>query len=463
MQAKYTIALVGRTNVGKSTLFNKLIEENKAIVSDKPNTTRDRNYGSIIWRGESVRVIDTGGLDAFVFLDNAKSDNFIEKQILEQTNASLLEADLVLMVVDMKYGILPQERKLAEILKRIKKPTLLVGNKIDSTKAENEVDQNELLKLNVGMPVFVSGKSGRAAGDLLDEIFKRLAGIKKKASKNVKLAEKITPIKITLIGKPNVGKSSMLNAILGHQQAIVSPIEHTTREPHDVSFNYKEQPFVLIDTAGIRKYAKMKRGIEKFGVEKSLLALQEADVAILVVDVSKPLSSQDNHLAAEIRKSGCGLIIAANKWDLVEAKGTNSTEEFKKIFYASFPFLWWAPIEFVSALTKQRVKNILDESIKISQRRKQELRDSELEVFTKKFIEFFKPIKGRGSKNPRVRSLTQAKTAPPGFVLSIYPGADLNKAYLRYVENQIRKTFDFKGVPMSIYIDKPKKRHSVAY
>lgn len=450
MNNKYTISLIGRTNVGKSTLFNKLVEENKALTSSIPNTTRDRNYGEIIWRGEGIEIIDTGGLDAFDFVGTKKTDANIEEQILEQTYSSFEDADLVLFVVDGKSGILPQEKKIVEILRKIKQPVILVCNKIDSKNIEKDIEMNELLKLNFGEPSYISAKSGRGTGDLLDKIYERLQKVKKKNKKGED--QKTAPTKITLIGKPNVGKSSLLNSILDKKYAITSPMEHTTREPKDALFNYKKQTFTVIDTAGIRKKSNIKKGIEDFGVRRSLETLKEADIAILVVDVSAALSTQDNYLAEEIRKSGCGLIIVANKWDLIKDKKTNTINEYAKIFYDRFPYLWWAPILFTSALKKIRVKDILDLALVITEEKNKMIDREELKKFTKKFIQYHKPTRGKGTRRPRVKDFSQIKTNPPTFILELYPNADLHKSYLKYIENQLRKTFGFKGAPIRIDI-----------
>lgn len=463
MKPKHTIALIGRTNVGKSTLFNKLIEENKALTSAIPNTTRDRNYGEIIWRGEKIKIIDTGGLDAFDFIANAETrrclvsaNASIEEQILEQTYNSFEETNLVLFVINGKDGVLPQEKKIAEVLRKIKQPVILVCNKVDSKNIEQNIDINGILKLNFGEPSYISAKSGRGTGDLLDEVYKKLFKGGKQKSLFPKDAEQkflFPTIKIALIGKPNVGKSSLLNSILDKKYAITSPMEHTTREPKDAVFNYKKNIFTVIDTAGIRKKAHIKKGIEDFGVRRSLETLENADVAILVTDVSADLSTQDNYLAEEVRKSGCGLIIAANKWDLINDKKTNTINEYTKIFYNRFPYLWWAPILFTSALEKIRVKDILDLALDVTQEKNKIIDKEELKKFTKKFIEYHKPTRGKGAAKPRVKDFFQARTNPPTFVLELYPNADLHKSYLKYVENQIRKTFGFKGAPIRIDIE----------
>jgi GTP-binding protein len=470
----YTIALIGRTNVGKSTLFNKLIENNQALTSAQPNTTRDRNYGEVIWRGEKIKIVDTGGLDAFDFINvetgfKPVSTATIEKQILEQTHQACVEADLILFVTDSRDGILPQDKKLAKILKRIsvkdesvpggKKPIILVANKVDSTKLEQSIDLNELQKLNFGDPFYVSAKSGRGTGDLLDHIFKTLKTVKKTKSRKSRQAQKIKPIKLTLIGRPNVGKSSLLNALLDKKHAIISAAEHTTREPQDITFTYKKQPFTIIDTAGIRKKAKIKKGIENFGVQRSLEALKNADVAILVVDINQRLTTQDNYLAQEVRQSGSGLIIVANKWDLIKNKKTNTINEYKNAFYQRFPYLWWAPIIFTSALTKMRVKNILDLAAQINEEKNKTIDQKTIKIFTKKFIEFHKPTRGKGIMRPRIKGFSQIKTNPPTFLLELYPNADLHKSYLKYIENQLRKTYGFNGVPIHIKLEQAKTKH----
>lgn len=460
MSSQHNIALVGLTNVGKSTLFNKLVEKNKALTSEQPNTTRDRNYGIAVWRGSLFRMIDTGGLDAFDFVDQEISEETIEKQILDQTKKSLAEADLIFFVTDGRRDIARQEKELARLVKKQKKPVILICNKIDSTNIENNLDMNQFWQLNLGKPRCVSAKSGRGTGDLLDAAYDLLKNVKKSVSRKVKLAEQLTTIKLALIGKPNAGKSSLVNAILDRQQAIVSPVPHTTREPQEIDFYYKQQPWQIIDTAGIRKRATSGEHLEQFGVTRSLESLKAADIVFLVIDVSKALSVQDSYLANEIKTTGCGLIIVANKWDLITDKSTNTINDYQEMFYHSFPFLHWAPVMFVSALTKMRVKNLLDLATEVNSEKRKVVDPKELKVFTKKFIEYFKPVRAGGKLKPRIKSFTQTASNPPAFTVELYAGADLHESYLRYIENQVRRAFGFVGVPIRIGIKKQKKVHS---
>jgi len=447
------VALIGRTNVGKSTLFNRLIEQYKALVSNQPGTTRDRNFGIVSWRGKKFTLIDTGGLD-LGYLPKTKlpkklrltqkinPDDLIEINIVKQAEIALKQADFILMVVDGKAGIQTEDKTVTNILRKSNKPYLLVVNKVDKKSARDDIWQ--FTKLGLGDPLPVSATNGSGTGDLLDILIKK---IKFQPGRKAPEPESI---KISIMGKPNVGKSSLLNAILGEERVIVTPLPHTTREAQDVEFEYQNHHFTLIDTAGIRRKAKVQKGLEKAGVTDSLLSLKNSDVALLVVETQNPLTVQDAKLAQEIIAAQTGLIIVGNKWDLIEPKDLTSQNKFINYFQKYFPALTWAPIIFVSAKTSQRVKKILDLAIKITESRKKEILEKDLEILLKKAVKKHLPAQAKGKTHPHIYSLKQIGTAPTRFELLIHPKAEIHKSYLRYLENQIRAKWGFRGTPIVV-------------
>jgi len=434
------IALIGRANVGKSTLFNTLGEQKKALVSNVAGTTRDRNYTVINWRGFAFELIDTGGIDIVHPRD-------IEKDIIKQTDFAQQEADLILFLVDLKDGLMPQDKEVAQMIKKSQKPVILVANKADSIKLRNAVA--EFYKLNLGEPLPVSAVNGSGTGDLLDEVIKK---IKTKKITTADTRQLIPDIRIAIIGKPNTGKSTLVNSILGEERVITSPTPYTTRDAQDIVLIYKEQPYILIDTAGIRKKAKIKNKLEKISVNQALASLTLADVTLLLTDVSEPLSQQDKTLADEIGKSHSSIIIVANKWDLVSGKNSQTINKFVDYYRAFFPFLKFAPIIFISALEKQRVKKVLDLAKEIYMERYREITENALDKFFKKIIKLQPPTRGRGAAPPRLYQLKQLGVAPPKFEIIKDYKSYLHESYVRYIEKRLREKFNFLGAPIVISI-----------
>lgn len=436
------IALVGRANVGKSTLFNRLVEKNKAIVSPISGTTRDRNIDKVSWQGKSFILIDTGGLD----IEKNKAGK-IEKNIVKQAYKAIEDADIILFMIDIKEGIMPMDKELArEIIKNGKKDkVVLVGNKADSLKYHQMA--GDLYALNLGDPHMISAANGSGCGDLLDELMAMLPKRKIK----LKPENKKNQVKVAIVGKPNVGKSSILNSILGEERVIVTDIAHTTRESHDIEFSYKENDFVLIDTAGIVRKSKVgHKTLERKSIEKSISTIDQADVVVFVTESQKKIDSIDKKVTQEILESGKSLIIVANKWDLIPDKDTNTINQYVEYYYNQFPYLWWAPIIFVSAKDEVRTRKILDMIIDIQKSKQIQISNSQLDKFLKYQISRHRPSRGRGLKNPYIYKIEQIGINPPRFLVYVNDPVILHFSYLRFLQNNIRTKFNILGTPIQL-------------
>jgi len=451
-----TVALIGRTNVGKSTLFNRLIEERKALTSSIAGTTRDRNIGVANWQGHFFNVVDTGGLD-FEHISKSKlpkklrkikhvdPEDMIETNIVKQANMGIKQADVLILVVDGALGMTTEDRTVVNIARKSGKPTILVVNKVDKRLAEFDIWQ--FAKLGLGEPIAISAISGKGVGDMLDMVVSHLSAEKTKAPQD----PDIEPTHIAIIGKPNVGKSSLLNSLLGEERVIVSSVAHTTRESHDVPFRYRDTDWLLIDTAGIRRQSHVSKGLEKAGVAASVATLRQSDIAILVLDISQPLATQDARLADMITKAGCGLIVVANKWDLIPDKTVTTQREFTTLFRRRWPALHWAPIIFVSAKTGQRVDHILDTALAVRTEQHRKIPATDLEKMLRGAIKHHLPGRAKGTANPHIYALNQVNTAPPRFELLIHPKAEVHFSYLRFLENNLRKYYGFAGTPIVLH------------
>lgn len=451
------IALVGRVNVGKSTLFNKLIEKNKAIVSDIPGTTRTPNEGYIIWRGRYIKIIDTGGL---TFTDTV----LLEDQILLHSKKALEEADIILFVTDAQDGILPQEKELAKILQKIKdKPVLVVANKADSRKKEQSMELQDWMKLGLGEPFTISATNGRNVGDLLDILYSKL-GTAKRRPKKLK-EKKGDVIKISLIGKPNAGKSSLFNKLIGEDKVIVSDIAHTTREPHDTDMVYEytdesnkklSQHITFVDTAGIRRKANVKGNLEGEGVHKSIESVAESDMVLFVIDGSQPISSQDRQLGGLLERRAISVIIILNKWDLTEDNSDERQQFVKKHIQSHFPHIDYAPIVFTSSLTGQNVHKIFPMIMNVWKARHTKIPRYTLDKFIKYVTAQHLPSRGKGTRKPKVIGIKQIDESPPVFEMYIKERTSIHRSYVNYVENKLRGEFDFLGTPIIIKLKKMK-------
>jgi GTP-binding protein len=470
-----TVALVGRVNVGKSTLFNRLIEDDKAIVSPVPGTTRTNNEGVIIWRGKNIRLIDTGGL---TFTDDVP----LEEDILKQSEHAMKEADVILFVADAQDGILPQDRLLAKRMRRIAhKPVIFLANKVDKQSLEYNLNDQEWLKLGMGVPFPVSGANGRNTGDLLDLVYKTLGKAKALPKKITKPKTEI--INISLIGKPNVGKSSLFNKLIGQEKVIVNPMAHTTREPHDTLVEYEYEPakpdmiisplkgettraervrkgvclINFVDTAGIRRKNRVEGGLERDGIGRSIRAAENSDIILLVIDAAETISAQDMQLAGLLEKRAKSVIILINKWDLTPDNSDTYRNEVKRMIYSQFPHLDFAPILFVSGLTSYRVHDIFPLLMRAWQARHTVISNEILYRFIKQVQKQHLPSRGKGTKYPEIIGFHQLANNPPVFEALIKYRTSLNRAYVNYLENKLREQFDFFATPIIIHLTKLKR------
>lgn len=452
LESTPTIAIVGRANVGKSTLFNRLLERPKAIVSAVAGTTRDRNYGRAGWRGEELILVDTGGLE-----EVAPISGGIKKQV----DIAIDKADLLIFLVDVRDGVMPQDRKIAKFLKKIKKPVILVINKVDSPALALLSEKAEWLKLNFGKPMPVSAATGMGTGDLLDEIFSKLNLTSR--DKDKKLAAGLPPsIKVAIVGKPNVGKSSLLNALLGEERAIVSEVPFTTREPQDTLLIYKDQPFLLIDTVGMRKKAHVEPGLEKVGVRRSIAAMDRADVVLFVTEAQEQMTSQEKHLSELILEKNSGLIIVGNKWDLIKEKTPQTANLFINYYHQFFPYLDWAPVIFISAKTGEKINKIFDLVIEIKKKREKFIKAEELKKFLKETLAkhwsiIHKRKKTGAGERPKLINLVQEGINPPKFHLVTTSKVELPEGFIKFIEKKFRERFDFTGTPIKLGVRHLKK------
>jgi len=447
------VVIFGRTNVGKSTMFNRLIEQRQALVADSEGTTRDSNVGSVDWRGRNIQLVDTGGIiDIKGMSDKTKINDTIAAKVQQQASQYIKRAELVLFVVDNSTGLLPQDKALVLALKKIFPPKkiILVVNKVD--KLSDQVKISDFYKLGLGQPNAVSAANGSGTGDLLDVVFKKLSKSSTFNNESERHKSAIgNIIKVCIVGKPNVGKSSLLNSLLGYERVIVSPLPHTTREPQDTEIIYDQQPIKLVDTAGISRKARLKGGLIKKGIEKSIAALTKADLALLVLDISREISREDCRLADEIIKRKKSLIIIANKWDIIKDR---QTKKYTDYIRAELPFIRFAPIQFISAKTGEKVQKILNSIIEIKSQRQIMLDQDSLQVFLNKIIRLHRPVKGKGVKHPTLKEFRQSAVNPPKFELSIGFKQDLHDSYIRFIENRLRENFGFLGTPITIKIVK---------
>jgi len=443
------VVIIGRTNVGKSTLFNRLTESRQALVADLAGTTRDANLGEVEWNHRRFRLVDTGGfLDTAFLANKKKSAASIDELVQKQVRGWLLAADVILMVVDNHDGLMADDRRLAAIIKRMlpdaKEKVLLVANKTDAP--SQAAQAGVFYKLALGDPISVSAVTGSSTGDLLDAVTEKIV-----APQDSTATATSAPIKICFIGKPNVGKSSLLNAILGYERVIVSPVAHTTREPQYTDLTYHERRLRLIDTAGITRHSQQAAQLIKAGVAKSLTALDQSDIGLLILDVSQALTKQEAKLVEAVVERRKSLIIMANKWDLVEQRDTAAhTQEI----YRLLPFARFAPIIFLSALKRTKINHLLDLILNIADNRHLEISDKELTRFIKSCLAKHKPTKGKGAKLPRIFAFEQTGTNPPEFMARIGAKENLAESYLGFIVNQLRQKYDLTGTPVKIWIKK---------
>ncbi len=429
--ARAVVAIVGRPNVGKSTLFNRLIGERIAIVEDLPGTTRDRIYATTEWRSREFSMIDTGGLD------DPKAGE-MEAAVRRQAEAAITEADVVLFIVDAQSGILPVEHEVADLLRRSGKPVLLVANKADSWRGEAQ--SAEFYELGLGTPLTVSAIQGIGTGDLLDAVVEHLpAPVEDTETSDARVA---------IIGRPNVGKSSLLNALVGSERAVVSEIPGTTRDSVDTVIDFDGRRVVLVDTAGIRRRGRVEEGIEKYALLRTAQALERADVAILMTDATEGVTAQDVHIAGYALEASVGLVLAVNKWDVVD-RGPEMTAKVEAEIAREFHFLPWMGHRFVSAKTGRNVREALADAVKIVDERRRRVPTAELRNMLVETVAAHPPTPYKG-KELRFTHVTQARGKAPTFVFFVDPPAGVHFTYQRYLENQLRERFGFPGTPIRL-------------
>lgn len=424
------VAIVGRPNVGKSTLFNRIVEERKAIMASESGTTRDRHYGHGIWNGKNFTIIDTGG-----YLQN--SDDVFEQNICQQVQIAVDEATVVLLMVDCEVGLTALDAEIAQVLRRSTKPVMVVANKADD--AIKSLMANEFYNLGFGESYPVAAISGMGTGDLLDKLVSYFNEDDEAAS---------TLPKIAIIGKPNVGKSSLLNALLGEERSIVTPIAGTTRDSIDTVYNLFGKQLILTDTAGIRKKAKLKTNIEFYSTLRSIKALEESDVCMVMIDAENGLEGQDLALLSLAHRYKKGIVLLVNKWDLVQ-KNTHTSAEYKKQIQNQLGLLSYIPVIFISALNKQRIYQVLEKALEVYTNRIQKLSTSALNKIMLPVIERYPPPALKG-KYIKIKYVTKLPTHTPVIAFFCNLPQYIQPAYQRYLENQLRKNFSLEGVPVQL-------------
>jgi GTPase len=432
----FTVAIVGRPNVGKSTLFNRLLEQRKAIVEDTPGVTRDRQYGIADWNGKNFYVIDTGG---FV----PDSEDVFEKEIAKQVEVAVEEASVVLFVVDVATGITHLDDAMADVLRRSTKPVLLVVNKVDNN--ERLLEASEFYSLGFEKVFFLSSISGSGTGEVLDEITSLMTEDFEPED------EKGIP-KFAIIGQPNVGKSSLLNALIGEERTIVSDIAGTTRDTIHTRYKLFQKDFILIDTAGIRRKAKVHEDIEFYSVIRAIKAMDEADVCLLMLDAEKGIAAQDLSIFSLATRKGKGVAVLVNKWDLAE-KTTNTAKEYEKALKQRLAPFSDVPVLFISATEKTRIFKAVEVGLQVYENRQRKVTTSQLNQVILKAIESFHPPVVRGHPI-KIKYVTQLPTVVPSFAFfSNFPD-DIKTPYKNYLENKLREHFDFTGVPIRLFFRK---------
>lgn len=426
------VAIVGRPNVGKSTLFNRLIGERRAVTHELPGTTRDRLYGKADWNGREFSLVDTGGIG--VGLADA-----LLPEVIGQAEEAIREADVIIFLVDAQGGATAADLEVAELLRRANKPVVLAANKVENRRSE--LASNEFYQLGLGDPLPLSALQGLGTGDLLDAISERLPALEAQA------AESTEAVSIAIVGRPNVGKSSLLNAIAGERRSIVDDRPGTTRDSVDTLVQHEGQSILLIDTAGIRRRGRIEQGVEKFSVLRAMRSIERADVAALLIDAVEGITAQDTHLAGYTEEAGKGLIVAVNKWDLIEKDG-HTADDFTAQLRRALDFVPYAPTAFISALTGQRVRKVLDLSLEIQNERRKRVATAALNNLVHEVSAAHRvSLRGRPLK---FFYAAQVEIAPPTFVFFVNDPAMVHFSYRRYLENKLRAAFGFNGTAIRL-------------
>ena len=427
-----TVAIIGRPNVGKSSLFNRFLRRKIAVVDEQPGVTRDRNYAVCDWNGRSFYLIDTGVIVA-------DSDNLMEKLIYDQTEFAVNEADLVLFLVDTQVGPDPAEKRIARRLSRSEKNSLLVANKADSD--QWELETHEFFKLGLGEPIPVSATGGRGVGDLLDKLVAHLPPPDETSSRS-------DAIRVALVGRPNVGKSSFINKLIGQDRLIVTPIAGTTRDAVDTPFELNGQQFELIDTAGLRKTYKVHENIEFYTNLRTKRAIAECDVAIVLVEATSSVTAQDKRILEQVITNRRAAILAVNKWDLIE-KDSRTADEFTRQIKDLLARFAYVPVIYISALTGQRVTKVMSMVSEVYAETNKRIATSPLNEFLQRIVGRQHPPARQG-KYIKFNYVTQSEVAPPTFLFFVNHPKLIDKSYIGYLSNQIRREYGFEGVPIRL-------------
>lgn len=431
--AKPVVAIVGRPNVGKSTLFNRLVGARKAIVEDIPGVTRDRLYDSSDWEGREFILIDTGGI-------RFDQGDIFGKEIRMQAELAIEEADVIIMVVDGKEGSTGEDEMVADLLRRSDKPVILTANKIEDFRDKGYFD---FYRLGLGEPIPISAMHGMNTDELMDAM---LAKFPPEAADE----EDEDATKIAIVGRPNVGKSSLVNAFLGEARVIVSDIPGTTRDAIDTPFEFQGRKYILIDTAGMRKRSKIREATEKYSVIRALKSIERADVVLIMLDAKEGVLDQDKKIAGYVHEQGKANIIVVNKWDLVE-KNQYTMNQYDKSIREEFKFLAYSPIMYVSALTRKRIFKVLDLVDFVAEQHNRRINTSDLNQVVNE-AQMLNPLPGGGGKKVKIKYAAQVKTAPPTFAFfSNHPDL-VHFSYLRYLENTLRTNFGFEGSPIRLLV-----------
>lgn len=429
--AKPIVAIVGRPNVGKSTLFNRIAQERISIVEDTPGVTRDRIYTEVDWLNYEFTLIDTGGLEP-------ESNDGLLKEIYGQAEVAIETADVILFVVDVKTGVTDTDMQVSNMLRKSKKPTILVVNKVDDLRKYG-MDIYEFYSLGIGEPFGVSAGQATGLGDLLDEVVQNFP-------QNMNLNEEDNTIKVAIVGKPNVGKSSLVNKILGENRVIVSDIAGTTRDAIDSYYEKDGQKYMIIDTAGIRRKSKIKESIEKYSIIRAVSAVERADVCILLIDATEGITDQDTKIAGIAHEAGKPTIIVVNKWDLIE-KDNKTMKNFLKQIEMEFKYMSYAPNMFISAKTGQRVHKLFENIICCNENTTRRISTGMLNDVLIEAMALNQPPSEKG-RPLKIYYITQVSVRPPTFILFVNDVEILHFSYKRYIENQLREAFGFTGTPI---------------
>jgi GTP-binding protein len=433
----FTVAITGRPNVGKSTFFNRMLEQRKAIVDDLSGVTRDRQYGVAEWAGKSFNIIDTGG---FV----ANSDDIFEIEIAKQVNIAISEADAIIFMVDASSGITNLDESMADLLRRSHKPVYLAVNKVDNH--ERLMEASEFYSLGFENIFFLSSISGSGTGELLDAVISTMD-----PDADAIVEDEGIP-KFAIIGQPNVGKSSLLNSLIGQERTIVSDIAGTTRDTIHTHYNLYNKEFILIDTAGLRKRAKVHEDLEFYSVIRAIKAMDEADICLLLLDAGKGIGAQDLAIYSLAVKKGKGIVVLVNKWDLIE-KETNTARDYEKELRQRLAPFNDVPIIFISVIEKQRIFKSIEAALEVYENKKKKVPTSKLNEVMLKAVEQYHPPVVRGNAI-KIKYVTQLPTHTPSFAFFCNYPDDVKTPYKNYLENKLRESFDFKGVPVRLFFRK---------